>query len=146
MAAMMGYMLTRAGEQDREIRDIIAIHNLLKPTGGVLSLEKAAMFLSMDLAELMLRMTDRSILGLIVQMDLYVPMFQFDGLYHIPHFNDLWDVLVHTCSELEMAYFFTAETLVPGGPTIRDLLIAQPDADELWAIFAKAASFRSPHC
>ncbi|MDT8925537.1 hypothetical protein RBE51_22400 [Pseudomonas taiwanensis] len=144
MAAMMGYMITRAGEQDRELHEVIALHNLLSPTGGVLTLNKAAGFLGMDTAELTLRMIDRSIMGVFVLRDLYVPLFQFQGQYHIPHFHDLWDVLAPSCSELEMAHFFVAETLVPGGPTIRQLLVSDPIKDVLQAIFAKASAFRSP--
>jgi len=144
MAAMMGALIASAGQQDRELREVIALHGLLSPTGGVLTLDKAAGFLGMDTAELTLRMIDRSIMGVFVLRDLYVPLFQFQGQHHIPHFHDLWDVLAPCCSELDMIHFFVAETLVPGGPTIRQLLVSEPAVDVLQAIFAKAAAFRSP--
>jgi len=145
MAAMMGSMIWSAGQRDRETREIIAIHTLLKPSCGVLTLDKAALFLGMDTTELTERLIDRSILGLYVHLDLYVPMFQFDGQHHIPHFHDLWDVLAQTSSNLETASFFTAETLAVGGPSIREILISGPSPDELKSIAAKAAAFRSPN-
>lgn len=145
MAAMMGSMIFSAGQRERELREVIALHSLLSPTGGVLTLDKAAGFLGMETAEVTLRMIDRSIMGIFVLRDLYIPLFQFQGQYHIPHFHDLWDVLAPSCSEVEMAHFFVAETLVPGGSTIRELLVSDPSVDVLQTIFAKAATFRSPH-
>lgn len=143
MAALMGAMIVRAGEQERSFREMQAAYELLKATGGAYSFKKTCELLDMDENELNARLVDRSILGLLVHMDVYIPALQFEGKNHIPYFHDIWDLLHPNCSPEEVCKFFALETLEPGGPCIRNLLCAYPGDEELYAIKRKAAVFRA---
>lgn len=142
MAAMMGSMITNAGEQDRIRKEMMAVFKLLKSTGGALSPDKACSLLGMSQDELKQRIIDRSILGILVHLDLYIPAFQFEGAFHIPMFHEVWDVLQQNCSPLEICAFFVAESLEAGGSCIRDVLHQNPKESCREKILQKAANYR----
>lgn len=143
MAAMMGALMSHAANNDRIMSEIRAIHGLLGPTGGVMNREKACVALSMSQEELWERFVDRSVLCVWIHMDVYVPVFQFDGDNHIPYFHDLWDILALNCSSLEISQFFVSCRVDFSDLCIRDLLCRNLAAWQLSFIVESAKAFKS---
>jgi predicted HTH domain antitoxin len=142
MAAMMGLMLSNSAQERRIQDEIRYAYEVLKETGGVLNLTKASEFLGMSQDELMERLSDRSIFSIFIHLDLYIPLFQFEGKNHIPDFHDLWDALSENCSSWEICQFFVKEKLNADGECIRNLLCSRPNARVMKEITVKAKEFR----
>lgn len=118
----------------------------LKEAGGVLTLKQTCDLLDMPYDELRARLGERSILFYEVpemygEGELIIPAFQFQGAFHIPGFHELWDVLINGCATPRVCQFFTQETLVENGRSIRDLLCSNPTDDVLVAIKQRAEEF-----
>lgn len=141
MAALFGAMATMASNE-RRIRETMAVYRLLSDSGGMLGLEKAGELLGMSRDEITQRIIDRSILGFLVHVDLYVPAFQFIGRSHIKSFHDIWDVLHGNFSPIEVCQFFVKETVGEGGPYVYEVLQQDASVDLITLIMAKAHNFR----
>jgi hypothetical protein len=118
----------------------------LKDVGGTLMVKQACDLLCMPYDELKARLDERSILFYEVpemygEGEILIPAFQFQGTFHIPGFHEVWDILIDGCDTPRVCQFFTHETLVENGRSIRDVLCANPTDDELMAIKQKAEAF-----
>ena len=141
MAALFGAIATIASNERIIREEMMAVYRLLKDSGGMLNLERASELLSMSQDEIRQRIIDRSILGLVVHLDVYVPAFQFIGCNHIKSFHDIWDVFHGHFSPIEVCQFFVKETVGEGGPYVYEVLQRDASEELISMIMAKALHF-----
>jgi hypothetical protein len=141
MAAMMGSMLASSCQYEQDLSEMKMYHEMLRGTGGALTVSKACELLCMDQEELQDRLFDKSVLWISMQGYIYIPAFQFHGKYHIKNFHDLWDVLSKSHSNEDVCRFFCQERITGSDACIRDLLMSDIDVDQLDEINLKALAF-----
>jgi hypothetical protein len=122
------------------------VRKALLPTGSVLSVNQAAAQLGLSEAEVEERIADRSLLGIEI-LDLYnswyvIPVFQFDGVNHIPGFHDLWDRLDPECRVERICQFFSHEKFADSGQCIASVLRTKPSEEVIQAIHTQADEFK----
>lgn len=142
MAALFGAIATMASNERMIREEMMAVYRLLKDSGGMLNLERASELLSMSQDEIRQRIIDRSILGLVVHLDVYVPAFQFIGCNHIKSFHDIWDVFHGNFSPIEVCQFFVKGTVGEGGPYVYEALQHDASKELMDIIMTKARNHR----